>query len=233
MQEKKVVIHVIKVFVNKNNDFGNPVGIVEDTEHELNDNDRRKIAKDLNFSETVFIDNFGTEPVINIFNPIHKVKFAGHAVLGTVDFISKNIDGNVGHIICGKEAIQVNSKNGLTHIKAPLKIMPTWNYEKVSLPVKVEELSSREMANKQHLFVWAWINEKVGTVRARTFASDWGIPEDEANGSGSMVLASHLNRDLEIQHGKGSIIYARPINNDFAEVGGATNTEDDIIFSLV
>jgi predicted PhzF superfamily epimerase YddE/YHI9 len=57
-------------------------------------------------------------------------------------------------------------------------------------------------------------------IRARTFAADWGIPEDEANGSGAMRLASTLGKTLEIHHGKGSVIYARRANERFAEVGG-------------
>lgn len=76
-----------KVFVNENNEFGNPLGIVLDTEQKLNDNERQKIAADLNYSETVFIDNLDP-PKIGIFNPQEKIKFAGHAVLGAVYFIN-------------------------------------------------------------------------------------------------------------------------------------------------
>lgn len=68
--------------------------------------------------------------------------------------------------------------------------------------------------------VWAWIDKKRGLVRARTFAPDWGILEDQANGSGSMQLAKRLGKRLEIYHGLGSVIYARPKNNSFADIGG-------------
>lgn len=49
---------------------------------------------------------------------------------------------------------------------------------------------------------------------------DWGIPEDEANGSGSMKLAHMLNRELTVHHGKGSIVYAKPFDQYVAIVGG-------------
>lgn len=76
------------------------------------------------------------------------------------------------------------------------------------------------MSKEEHTFAWAWINEDKGLIRARTFAPDWGIPEDEANGSGSMQLASILERKIEVIHGKGSIIYAKPEKSHFADVGG-------------
>ena len=59
-----------------------------------------------------------------------------------------------------------------------------------------------------------------GLIRARTFAPDWGIPDDEANGSGAMKLAATLERSIEIIHGKGSVIYAKPWKADFADLGG-------------
>jgi predicted PhzF superfamily epimerase YddE/YHI9 len=77
------------------------------------------------------------------------------------------------------------------------------------------------MAAKPHTVAWAWIDEAKGLVRARTFAQDWGIPEDEANGSGSMQLAVNLRRKLTLRHGKGSIIHAQPSREvGHAEVGG-------------
>lgn len=65
-------------------------------------------------------------------------------------------------------------------------------------------------ASKEHTIVWSWIDKEKGIVRARTFASDWNIPEDEANGSGAMKLANSLNRNLIIHHGKGSVIHSTP-----------------------
>lgn len=55
------------------------------------------------------------------------------------------------------------------------------------------------------------VDKNTGIVRARTFSPDWGIPEDEANGSGAMKLAMVL---------KGSVIYANPIAAGLIELGG-------------
>ncbi len=97
-------------------------------------------------------------------------------------------------------------EGNLTWVKADLLILPEWKFE--------------QLTKASETVVWAWIDKKKGIVRARTFVSDWGIPEDEANGSGSMLLASNLGRDLIIHHGKGSIVYTRPSKPGFGEIGG-------------
>lgn len=68
--------------------------------------------------------------------------------------------------------------------------------------------------------VWAWINKPKGLIRARTFAADWDIPEAQGNGSGSMLLASSVGRPIQIKHGKGSVIFAKPAPNNRADIGG-------------
>lgn len=67
---------------------------------------------------------------------------------------------------------------------------------------------------------WAWIYEAKGLIRARTFADDWDIPEAQGNGSDAMVLAAQLKRDIEIKHGEGSVIFAKPAPNECADIGG-------------
>jgi predicted PhzF superfamily epimerase YddE/YHI9 len=53
---------------------------------------------------------------------------------------------------------------------------------------------------------WAWIDEHAGTVRGRVFAARYGVPQDEACGSASMLLAAQLGRAITIQHGRGSVV---------------------------
>jgi len=74
--------------------------------------------------------------------------------------------------------------------------------------------------------MWAWIDKTKGLIRARTFASDWEIPEAQGNGSGSMVLAAKLKRDIEIKHGEGSVIFAKPAPDGCADIGGRVNESD-------
>lgn len=63
-------------------------------------------------------------------------------------------------------------------------------------------------------------DEAAGTVRARVFAARFDVPQDEACGSASMLLADRLQRPLTIQHGEGSLVFARSAADGMAEVGG-------------
>jgi predicted PhzF superfamily epimerase YddE/YHI9 len=66
----------------------------------------------------------------------------------------------------------------------------------------------------------AWIDQQAGTVRARVFAARYGVPQDEACGSASMLLAAHLGRAVTIQHGRGSVVQASPAPNGMADLDG-------------
>ncbi len=221
-------INIAQVFVDKDGQFGNPVGVIDDEGHKIDDKERQKVATKLNFSETVFVDSLGVIPEVSIFNPQHKVKFAGHAVLGTVYFINHVLGKSINSIKCGEEIVTIKFDNDITYISAPLSIIPSWNYEQLESDSQIEELSKDRIFQMKHTVVWAWIDESKGLIRARTFAPDWGIPEDQANGSGSMKLASQLNKDLTIRHGLGSVIYAKPLEHEFAEVGGLVKIDKKI-----
>lgn len=229
MMEGNFDVNIARVFINKDGDYGNPVGIVLDDELKLKDEERQRIAAKLNFSETVFIDSLGKIPSVSIFNPQHKVKFAGHAVLGTAYFVRNILNNNIDSIKCGSEVVKVRRDRELLYITAPLSIMPSWNFEELGSSNEIEYLTKKETSKKKHTVVWAWINKEKGLIRARTFAPDWGISEDQANGSGSMVLATKLNREIEILHGEGSVIYAKSISLELAEVGGLVKLEEEKI----
>jgi predicted PhzF superfamily epimerase YddE/YHI9 len=49
---------------------------------------------------------------------------------------------------------------------------------------------------------------------------DEGIPEDEATGSAALPLSAELGREIEVRQGKGSVIWARPIDDGMVEIGG-------------
>ncbi|OGM30881.1 hypothetical protein A2630_02690 [Candidatus Woesebacteria bacterium RIFCSPHIGHO2_01_FULL_44_10] len=213
-------VNIAKVFVDDKGEFGNPVGIVLNENKQFSDEQKQQVATKLNFSETVFIDSLEKTPIVSIFNPQHKVKFAGHAVLGTAYFIKHSLDKDIDSIKCWDENVAARFEEDKTYVTAPLSIMPAWNYEQLDSTNQVERLSKEEITQKKHVFVWAWIDEIKGLIRARTFAPDWGIPEDQANGSGSILLATKLKKQIEILHGQGSVIYARPIGSNLAEVGG-------------
>jgi predicted PhzF superfamily epimerase YddE/YHI9 len=55
-------------------------------------------------------------------------------------------------------------------------------------------------------YLWTWIDRPAGWLRARMFAANLGVQEDEATGSAAMRITDFLSRDLRITQGKGSLI---------------------------
>jgi hypothetical protein len=67
---------------------------------------------------------------------------------------------------------------------------------------------------------WAWEDRDAGRVRTRVFPVELGIPEDEATGAAAIRLAAIVGREIEIRQGRGSLLYARPLEDGRVEVGG-------------
>lgn len=218
-----IKVHTLRVFVDDNGEFGNPVGVILDEGKKIDSKKRQQIATQLGFSETVFINDFNTGNV-SIFNPREEVAFAGHAMVGTAWMINK-LNHPIDSLTCSGGFIKTWRDKDKIWIRASLAMMPAWKYEQLKNAIEVERLLPPVTVSKEHTFVWAWEDEMKGLIRARTFAPDWGIPEDEANGSGSMKLAATLGRSIEIMHGKGSIIYAKPWKSDFTDLGGRVKEE--------
>ena len=202
-------MNILKVFIDGAGKFGNPVGIIVDTENKIDNKNRQQMAIDSGFSETVFINDIETKD-ISIFSPTRQIPFAGHALVGTSYFFNTVLNLPTTEIVSMDKIIKSWQKDNLTFVEADLSILPNWNFKEYKTPEEIEQITIQEASILEHCLVWSWINEKEGIVRARTFASDWNILEDEANGSGAMKLASLVNRDLIIHHGKGSVIHSTP-----------------------
>lgn len=217
---------VLRVFADENGWYGNPVGVVVDVKQAISKDERQKMASESGFSEVVFVNDL-VERNISIYTPKREIPFAGHAIVGIAFFLNQELKHPVTEIFGIGGKIDTWQENNLTWVKCDVSILPKWKYEQLHDSTQVEALTSSSMSDKDHTVVWAWISEAKGLVRARTFAQDWGIPEDEANGSGSMQLAVNLRRELTLRHGKGSIIHARPSHEDgMAEVGGRVIISD-------
>lgn len=200
---------ILKVFADNAGEFGNPVGIIVDTEKKIDSQKRQQMAIESGFSEIVFINNFETKD-ISIFSPTRQIPFAGHALVGTSYYFNNVLNLPTTEIISMEKKIKSWQENNLTFVEADLSILPNWNFKEYKTPEEIEQITVQDASLLKHALVWSWINEKEGIVRARTFASDWDIAEDEANGSGAMKLASLVDRKLIIHHGKGSVIHSTP-----------------------
>ncbi|KAH7020524.1 phenazine biosynthesis-like protein-domain-containing protein [Ilyonectria destructans] len=82
-----VVLVTLDVFTSKYFK-GNQLAVVDVTKNELSDEDMQIMAREFNFSETVFLDRSSESPQIHIFTPMNEMDFAGHPGIGT------------GHVLC-------------------------------------------------------------------------------------------------------------------------------------
>lgn len=225
--QKDTSITTVRVFVNNQNQFGSPLGVVVDKDQMVSAEDRQKIATRLNYSETVFIDDV-QKGVIQVFSPIRECPFSMYAAVGTAWYIKNKLNAQIDHLVSRNQKIDIQFQDGKTWATSRVTILPNWNLAEYKTTKEIESFSVHEFKNKEHVLVWAWINAEKGLIRARTFAADWGIPEDEANGSGSMRLAALLQRDITVIHGKGSVIFAEYSDKKEVWIGGRCIVEASI-----
>lgn len=215
----KQPIFTVNTFVDEGMRFGSPLGIIVDEGHEIDAKHRQQIATKLNYSETVFIDDRNTG-AINVFSPIRECPFSMYAALGSAWFIRTVLHTKIDKLISKDQSIETFIKDENTWVRSKTTILPSWNFVQYGSAQEIESLHMSDFTQAEHVMVWSWMDEEKGIIRARTFAADWGIPEDEANGSGTMRLAARLGKQITVIHGKGSVLHANHYNQDFAEVGG-------------
>lgn len=214
-------VHIVHIFTDRDGKFGSPTGIIVDEQQELSPERRQEITKQLGFSETVFINDLKTCDV-SIYAQQSEIPFAGAPLVGTAWYLGKLKDSPISSIVCQGNNIEVVHEDGLTWIVTnKLSTLPAWNLKEFANQDEVDALTPSDEAVQEHTYAWAWVDKglKVGKVRARTFAPDWGIIEEEANGSGSMLLAHRFGRNLLFKHGQGSYIRAAAGSTGIA-VGG-------------
>jgi len=74
-------LDVLRVFCGPDGSHGNALGIVRNGAAVPTEEKRLALARDLGFSETVFVDDAG-RGVIDIYTPTSQLPFAGHPCVG-------------------------------------------------------------------------------------------------------------------------------------------------------
>jgi predicted PhzF superfamily epimerase YddE/YHI9 len=211
-----VAVSIVRVFTDADGRHGNGLGVVE---HVPGVTAEQMIAltRRLRLSETVLLGPDPGAPV-RIFNPVEELPFAGHPMVG-VTWLRGQQDPFVSAVSCAAGSCAVAVDEGLAWVAAPTTWAPPWASVQYDTAAEVDALTGPPQG---HDFVqtWAWIDESAGRVRARVFAPKVDIDEDEACGSASLLLAARLGREIEIAHGRGSVVYARSVEPGLAEVGG-------------
>ena len=208
-------LHVLRVFVNEDGEWGNPLGVFLDGA-EIPEPRRQEIAAELGFSETVFVED-RPGGGIRIHTPAVELPFAGHPAVGTA-WLLAHAGSPVAALRVPAGGIAVRYEDEATFVGARPEWAPPFEYVQLGTPAEVRALAGPPSGG--NTYAWAWIDEAAGTIRARSFAPEAGIAEDEATGSAALALCARLSRPIVVHQGHGSVIRARPAGEGLAEVGG-------------
>lgn len=209
-------LHVLRVFTGADGSGGNPLGVFVDGAA-ITAAQRQAVAADLGFSETVFVDDAAAGEVA-IYTPAAPLPFAGHPLVGTSWLLrSQGRDVTTLRPPAGEVPTWVDGDQ--TWIRGRAEWAPPMELRRFDSVAAVDALQSAP-DGLGFVDAWAWGDERLGVVRARVFATDYGIEEDEATGAAAVRLVTLLDRPVEIHQGRGSIIVARPGPDGTAEIGG-------------
>jgi len=208
-------LHVLRVFVNEDGEWGNPLGVFLDGK-QAPEGKRQSIAAELGFSETVFVDD-RTHGALRVYTPAVELPFAGHPLVGAAWLLAKE-GGPTATLRPPAGDVATRRIDGMTYIAAPAAWAPLFEYRQLGSPAEVRALSSS--AHSVDVYAWSWIDEAAGTIRARSFVPEAGILEDEATGSAALALCAQLDRPVTIHQGHGSVLVCRPLDHGQVEVGG-------------
>ena len=208
-------LQVIRVFVNEDAEWGNPLGVFLDGAA-VPERERQEIAAELGFSETVFVEDRAAGRV-RIHTPRVELPFAGHPTVGAAWLLAR--EGSPAKSLrtpAGEVAVRYEGAE--TYVAARPEWAPPFEYRRLESPAAVRALDPA--AASANTYAWAWIDEAAGTVRARSFVPEAGIAEDEATGSAAIGLCARLGRPLVVHQGHGSVLRCFPARGGRVEVGG-------------
>jgi predicted PhzF superfamily epimerase YddE/YHI9 len=124
--------------------------------------------------------------------------------------------------------VRVRFDEELVFVTALPEWAPAFELDQLGTAQEVDAVDPDAYGDGLH-YVWAWRDEASRQVRARMFAPELGIREDEATGAAAVRLTAELGRDLEIVQGGGSILqtHSRYLGRQ-VEVGGLVSEERTI-----
>ncbi len=215
-------LHVLRVFTNEDGEWGNPLGVFLDGD-QVPGGSRQAVAADLGFSETVFVDDREAGR-IQINTPAIELDFAGHPTVGTA-WLLRGEGTPCEALRPPAGEVAVRAEDDAVFVAARPEWGPQWEFVQLGSPAEIRQLEDSP-AGAVDSFVWAWVDEDAGTIRARCFVPEGGIEEDEATGSATLTLCARLGRAVTIHQGHGSVLRARPLEDGRAEVGGLVRLDE-------
>ena len=213
-------VTVVRVFTDADGKFGNPLGVVD--AGTVNPGDRQRIATELGYSETIFIDV--PEPGAStaharIFTPATELPFAGHPTVGASWWL-RNIGIPVKTLQVPAGVVQVSYDDDLTTISARAEWAPEFAIYHLESTDELFAADPGDYPDDIQNYLWTYTDRDGGVLRSRMFAPGLGVPEDEATAAAAVRITDYLSRDLTIVQGKGSVIQTQWSADGWVRVAG-------------
>ena len=199
-------VTVVRVFTDASGNFGNPLGVVDASTVDADWHQR--IATQLGYSETTFVHlphGGSTTARARIYTPLVELPFAGHPTVGASWWLrARGMPIRTLQVPAG--IVQVSYDDDVTAISARSEWAPEFAIHDLGSVDELAAADPADFSDDVSHYLWAWIDESVGSLRARVFCENLGVSEDEATGSAAVRITDYLSRDLTITQGKGSVI---------------------------
>ncbi|MGZ5391995.1 MAG: PhzF family phenazine biosynthesis protein [Mycobacterium sp.] len=199
-------VTVLRVFTDVGGNYGNPLGVVDNSTVEPAD--RQRIATQLGYSETIFIDlpaDGSNTAHARIFTPAVELPFAGHPTVGASWWL-RDQGSAINTLQVPAGIVQVTYDGELTAVSARSEWAPDFAIYDLASVDELMAADPSDYSDDVEHYLWTWLDQAAATIRSRMFASHLGVPEDEATGAAAVRVTDYLSRDLEILQGKGSMI---------------------------
>jgi predicted PhzF superfamily epimerase YddE/YHI9 len=213
-------VTVLRVFTDPDDNHGNPLGVVDNGTVEPTD--RQRIATQLGYSETVFIDlpeGGASTAHARIFTPAVELPFAGHPTVGASWWL-RDQGSAVKTLRVPAGIVQVAYDGDLTAVSARSEWAPDFAIYDLGSVDDLMAADPADYSDDVEHYLWTWLDESAGKIRSRMFADHLGVPEDEATGAAAVRITDYLSRDLEIMQGKGSMIYTEWSPEGWVRIAG-------------
>lgn len=227
-----VDVTVLRVFTDAHGAFGNPLGVIDAAT--VDPADRQRVAAELGYSETVFVDlpePGAASAHVRIYTPVTELPFAGHPTVGTAWWLRKR-GTPVRTLQVPAGLVQVEylpePDGELTAISARSDWAPELAIYDLHTADEVLAADPADYGDDVEHYLWAWTDRDRGLLRSRMFAPHLGIAEDEATGAAAVRMTDYLSRDLLITQGRGSEIRTWWDPAGWVKVAGRV-VEDDAV----
>ena len=213
-------VTVLRVFTDPDGKFGNPLGVVDAST--VNPSDHQRIATQLGYSETVFINvptGGASTASARIHTPATELPFAGHPTVGASWWLRDR--GTPVHTLQVPAGIvQVTYEDDLTAVSARSEWAPEFAIYEIKSTDELFAADPDDYPDDIQNYLWTWSDRDQGVLRSRMFAANLGVPEDEATGAAAVRITDYLSRDLTIVQGKGSVIHTQWSAEGWVRIAG-------------